>query len=214
MEPSRQELSPKQSEILQFIRMHVEQSGVVPTFREIGLSVGITSTNGVSDHIKALERKGYLERGVKGSPRSIRLAAGVGRELDQDHIVHVPVLGQISAGLPLLAEENYDGTVAVDASMLPPGGQLFALIVTGESMIDAGIHDGDTLFVRQSREVRDGAIGVVMVDGEATVKRVFREGDRLRLQPENQQMRPFYVDARSGEVQVLGVAVGVWRRIS
>ena len=128
-------------------------------------------------------------------------------------MVSVPLLGRVAAGLPLLAEQNYDGTVKVDASMLPPGGQVFALVVTGDSMIDDGIHDGDTLFVRQQRSCRDGEIAVVRVDEDATVKRFFREGSRVRLQPANASMEPIYVDQASGEVEVIGVAVGVFRRL-
>ena len=97
--------------------------------------------------------------------------------------------------------------------MLPPGGQVFALVVTGDSMIEDGIHDGDTLFVKQQRQCRDGDIAVVRVDEDATVKRFFREGSRIRLQPANSSMEPIYVDQASGEVEVIGVAVGVFRRL-
>ena len=147
------ELSPRQREILDFVAAQVEQGGVVPSYREIGLALGITSTNAVSDHLKALIRKGYLERvGDPGRPRSLRLTEQTTGFLEDDSVTVVPVLGRIAAGVPLLAEENYQGSIRVDASMLPPGGKVFALVVTGESMIDDGIHDGDTLFVRQKEE--------------------------------------------------------------
>jgi repressor LexA len=207
------ELSNRQREILEFIRTHIDQSGVVPSYREIGLAVGIGSTNGVSDHIKALERKGYLERGGHGSARNIRLVNQRISILDEDSVMGVPVLGRIAAGLPLLAQENYEGSIRVDTSMLPSGGTVFALVVNGDSMIDDGIHDGDFLFVRQKSQVRDGQIAVVRVEGEATVKRVFRDGDRLRLQPANSDMEPFFVDSSSGDVEIVGEAVGVFRRI-
>ncbi len=207
------DLSPRQREMLDFVSSQVEQDGVVPSYREIGLALGITSTNAVSDHLKALIKKGYLERvGDPGRPRSLRLTERT-TGMDDDSVTTVPVLGRIAAGVPLLAEENYEGSIRVDKSMLPPGGKVFALMVTGDSMIDDGIHDGDTLFVRQKEDARDGEIAVVMVDGEATVKRVFREGERLRLQPANTAMQPILVNRRSGDVRIIGVAVGVFRRI-
>jgi repressor LexA len=236
-----EDLSPRQRELLDFIGKAIEESGVVPSFREIGAALGIGSTNGVSDHIKALVRKGYIEHvNGRGTPRSLRLTAkagGAGEGIEEApgargaprpasassgysageaEVVSVPVLGRIAAGLPLLAEENHEGNLQVDPSMLPRdarAGQVFALVVNGDSMIEDGIHHGDYLLVREANGVRDGEIGVVMVDGDATVKRVYREGPRLRLQPANATMEPIWVDARSGEVSVIGRAVGVFRRI-
>ncbi len=209
-----EDLSPRQREMLEFIVSAVDQRGIVPSYREIGAGLGIGSTNAVSDHIKALIRKGYIERvGEPGRPRSLRLTTEATGFIEDDNIVGVPLLGRIAAGAPLLAQENYESTVRVDAAMLPPGGKVFALIVTGDSMIDDGIHDGDTLFVQQRSDVRDGQIAVVMVDGDATVKRLFREGQRLRLQPANSAMEPMYVDRTAGDVSVVGVAVGVFRRL-
>jgi repressor LexA len=208
------DLSPRQREILEFLLSSVEQSGVAPSYREIGEALGITSTNAVSDHLKALMKKGYLERvGDPGRPRSLRLTEQATGFMEDDGVTLVPVLGRIAAGQPLLAEENYEGSIRMDASLLPPGGKVFGLKVTGQSMIDDGIFDGDTLFVRQKEEARDGEIAVVLVDGDATVKRVYREGDRLRLQPANAAMDPIWVDRRDGDVRILGVAVGVYRRI-
>ena len=209
-----QELSPRQEQILEFITAAVDQRGVVPSYREIGGALGISSTNAVSDHLKALIRKGFLERvGEPGRPRSLRLTAQATGRLDDGSVVSVPLLGRIAAGMPLLAEENYDGAVRVDAAMLPAGGQVFALVVTGDSMIDDGIYDGDTLFVRQQKNCRDGEIAVVRVDDDATVKRLYREDGRVRLQPANSAMEPIYVNASSGEVEIIGVAVGVFRRL-
>ncbi len=168
----------------------------------------------MSDHLKALIRKGYVERvGRPGRPRSLRLTERATAGLESTTVTSVPVLGRIAAGVPLLAEENYEGSIRVDQGMLPQGGKVFALVVTGDSMIEDGIFDGDTLFVRQKNSARDGEIAVVMVDGDATVKRLYREGPQLRLQPANAAMEPIYVDADSGDVDVIGVAVGVYRRI-
>ncbi len=208
------DLSPRQRDMLEFLIAHVDQTGVVPSYREIGAALGIGSTNGVSDHIKALERKGYLERsGGRGSPRSLRITEKAGPARDDGTVVGVPVVGRIAAGQPLLAQESYEGMLRLDAALLPLGGTVFALMVTGDSMIDDGIHDGDQLFVRQTKTVRDGRIAVVMVDGEATVKRFFHEGDRVRLQPANASMDPIYADPGAGEVEVIGEAVGLFRRI-
>jgi repressor LexA len=210
-----EDLSPRQQEILDFILAVVDQRGVVPSYREIGSALGIGSTNGVSDHIKALIRKGYLEKvNGPGAPRSLRTTTAAKGFHAEDGTVTVPIVGRVAAGVPLLAEENYEGSVRLDRSMLPPGGDVFALTVTGESMIEDGIHDGDTLFVRQQRSIRDGEIGVVLVGDEATVKRVYRERDgRMRLQPANSAMKPIFVDERSPEVSVVGVVVGVFRRV-
>jgi len=208
------QLSPRQNELLEFLVGYMDQRGVAPSYRECGEAMGIGSTNAVSDHIKALERKGYVERvGRPGQPRSIKLTPMAVGFIEDDNVVGIPLLGRIAAGVPLLAEENYEGLVRVDSTMLPPGGNVFALIVTGDSMIEDGIHDGDTLFVRQKQTARDGEIAVVMVDGEATVKRFYREGTRLRLQPANSSMDPIWVDDGAGDVAVIGVAVGVFRRL-
>ncbi len=215
--PSRQgseDLSPRQRELLEFLISSVEQRGIVPSYREIGAALGIGSTNAVSDHLKALIRKGYVERvGQPGRPRSLRLTEKSTGFIETESVTVVPVLGRIAAGSPLLAEENYEGSIRVDQAMLPPGGKIFALVVTGDSMIEDGIFDGDTLFVRQRDEAKDGEIAVVMVDGDATVKRIFREGDQIRLQPANSAMEPIVVDRKDGDVKVIGVAVGVYRRI-
>ena len=209
MEP----LSNRQSEMLEFIASHIDRTGVPPSYREIGAALGIGSTNGVSDHIKALERKGYVERvGGRGASRSLRLTAEVQANVDQESTISVPVLGRVAAGIPLLAEENYDHSVRVDAGMLPSSGRVFALIVTGDSMNEDGIMDGDTLFVHETATVRQGEIAVVLVDDEATVKRWFREGNRIRLQPSNREMAPIYVDGTQ-DVRVIGKAVGCFRRL-
>lgn len=208
------DLSPRQREILDFMVSAIDQKGIAPTYREIGAALQISSTNGVSDHVKALIRKGYLQRGaIAGSPRSLVPTTRATGFADDTATVGVPLLGRVAAGQPLLAEENYERTIRVDAALLPPGGNVFALKVTGQSMIDDGIHDGDVLFVRQQKAARNGEIAVVLVDGEATVKRLYREGKRLRLQPANATMQPIYVDEASGDCEVVGIAVGIFRQL-
>jgi repressor LexA len=212
-EAALDDLSPRQREILDFILAFMDQRGVAPTFRDIGLALGIKSTNGVSDHLKALEKKGYLERAAgPGAPRSIIPSIRATGRSD-DLVATVPVVGRIAAGQPLLATESFDGSVRIDRDLLPASGELFALVVKGDSMIEDGIHDGDTLFVRKQPTARDGEIAAVLVEDEATVKRVFREGALLRLQPANASMDPIVVDPRRSDVSILGVAVGLFRRM-
>ena len=212
-----EDLSPRQEEILQYLSACVDQEGVMPSYREIGSSLGIRSTNAVSDHLKALVRKGYLERvGSAGRSRSIRLTRKATGSLDEGSVVGIPILGDIAASpLYRLAEEDFQGTLRMDAGLLSGGGTVFALVVTGDSMIEAGIHDGDYLFVRQQADARDGEIAVVTVGEEATVKRFYREPDGIRLEPENSAMDPIHVSHDSGEdVRVVGVAVGVFRAMA
>lgn len=209
-----EELSPRQREILELIREAVRQHGVVPTYREIGAKLGIGSTNAVSDHLRALMRKGYLEQFVgAGKPRSLRLTEKAGGPpTSPREVVQVPLLGRVAAGQPILAVEQSDQAFAIDADLLP-GGTLFGLVIRGDSMIEDGIHDGDYVIVRQQPNVRDGEIAVVMVDHEATVKRLFRDGARLRLEPANRAMQAIVVDPSQQEAEVLGLVVGLYRRV-
>jgi repressor LexA len=207
------ELTGRQRELLEYIVTTIDQCGIPPSYRQMADALRIKSLNGIADHLKALERKGYIERpGDRGSSRSIRLT-GVSQTTMDDSIASIPLVGRIAAGTPLLAAENYEGCVRIDRNLLPISGEVFALQVTGDSMIEDGIHDGDTLFVQKKDNFRRGEITVVLVDDEATVKRAYRDGDQLRLEPSNQDMSPIMVDERSGDVAVLGIAVGVFRRI-
>ena len=211
-------LTARQAEILEVFRTWLLEHGVPPSFREIGKQLNINSTNGVSDHIRALERKGYLERvGANGSARSLRLTAKATVEDDaparDDAVARVPVLGRVAAGQPILAEEDHDHTIVVDRGLLPSKGDLFALTVRGDSMIGDGILDGDYVFVRRSASAAAHEIAAVLVDGEATIKRVVKEPGRLLLMPSNPDMEPIVVRADAGEVRILGVVVGVYRRV-
>jgi repressor LexA len=207
-------LSPRQVEVLDFIRAWIDQHGVPPTFREIGDHLDIRSTNGVSDHVRALERKGYIDRaGASGSARCLRLTQRARGQMDEQRVVGIPVLGRIAAGVPIPAVEDAESALLVDRGLLPTGGDLFALIIRGDSMIDDGIHDGDYVFVRRAPTCRDGEIAAVLVDGEATVKRLYRERNRVRLQPANPDMDPIYVPNNAPELAVMGVVVGVYRRV-
>ncbi len=220
-------LSERQRTILEYIHRRQQEDGVTPSYREIGDAMGIKSTNGVSDHVKALLRKGYLGRvGAAGKgalARAVVLTDLAEHELgldqaqnepDPGQMVEIGVYGNVAAGLPALAIENREETLRVDQCMVPGGAVVFALRVYGESMINDGIMPGDYLFVQKQLTVRDGEIAVVMVDGESTVKRFYREGQRIRLQPANDTMAPIYVAASEfREVNVIGVVVGVYRRM-
>ena len=207
------DLAPRQRALLDFIASYQDQKGIPPTIREIGEALGIRSTNGVSDHIKALVKKGYLERvGDARASRGICLSQAARGGFREEATVAVPLLGRVAAGSPVLAEENYARTFHLDSSMVPHNAPTFALTVTGNSMIDEGILDGDYVFVRQQNTCRNGEMAVVMVHGDATVKRFYREKDRIRLEPANREMSPIFV-AQGEPCEVLGVVVGVYRRV-
>ncbi len=211
-----EDLSPRQLQVLNLIRSWVETNGIAPSFREIGDQLGIKSTNGVSDHVRALERKGYIERvGGRGAARSLRLTRKATGTLEDERVTSVPVLGRIAAGSPILAVEDPDDALMMDRDLLPTrGGEVFALVVRGDSMIEDGIHDGDYVFVHKQSNWSEGEIIAVLVEGEATVKRVFRErGGKLRLQPSNSDMDPIFVAPNVGECEVMGAVVGVYRRV-
>ena len=218
-------LTDRQGAVLQFIATWAAEHGVVPSYREIGGALGMRSTNAVSEHVSALQRKGYVEMALQsGKARALRLtaagraAAGCDEEPEaerplDDRAVAVPVLGRIAAGSPVLAVEDHDASIVVDRGMLRAQGDVFALVVRGDSMIDDGIFDGDFVFLHRASHFRDGDVVGIQVDDEATVKRVWREGAKLKLVPSNREMEPFYADTREHEVQVLGPVVAVFRRM-
>lgn len=214
-----EELTERQREILNFIVKEAETRGFPPTIREIGEEMDIRSTNGVNDHLNALERKGYLTRGEQQSrslvpTKRARLALGLGAKKDPT-MVEVPLLGKVAAGAPLLAVENVEDSVKIDSFLIGGGGkEIFALRVKGDSMIDDGIFDGDFLFVKKTPSAHPGEIVVALIDDEATVKRYYPEGNRIRFQPANDSMRPIIVErAAFRSTMILGVVVGVYRKL-
>jgi len=223
--------------VLDFIRSSIADRGYPPTLREIGARMGIRSTNGVNDHLRALERKGYLTREDMKS-RALRpttthdvkdLALGAGgasndstqerhdqtrlAAFDED-VVEIQVLGRVAAGLPLFAEEHVIDTVRVDRGLLKGGREVFGLKVHGDSMIDAGILNGDYIFVRKQLTASRGDIVVALIGDEATVKYYFPEKDYVRFQPANKAMAPILVRAIDFKpTMLLGVVVGVFRKL-
>ena len=218
--PERDKLTDRQQQVLDFIQAKIQRDGYPPTIREIGDQLGIRSTNGVNDHLKALSKKGYLQRTEAKSracvPTSGRDAfrGDVVPVEELDDFVDIPVLGKIAAGQPILALEQQEDSVRIDRVFLGKNRDVFGLRVVGESMIEDGIHDGDFIFVRKQRTAARGAIVVALIDDEATMKRYYPEWDRIRFQPSNSTMQPIYVMASDfRDTQILGVVVGVYRRM-
>lgn len=221
-----QGLTKRQEQTLDFIRTSIRDRGYPPTLREIGEHMGIRSTNGVNDHLRALERKGYLTREDMKS-RALRV---VGEEEEApapeiperlrlleekaEEMLEIQILGRVAAGLPILAEENVVDTVHVDRMMVRGGRDVFGLRVQGDSMIDAGILSGDYIFVRHQSTADRGDIVVAMIGDEATVKHYYPEKDYIRFQPANSQMAPILVRSTDFKpTMLLGKVVGVYRRL-
>ncbi|MBL8788322.1 MAG: transcriptional repressor LexA [Deltaproteobacteria bacterium] len=229
----RDKLTDRQQEVLDFIQAKIQRDGYPPTIREIGDQLGIRSTNGVNDHLKALAKKGYLQRTEaksracvptsakgEGHLREVRDPAREALRSDvvpvdiETEMIDIPILGKIAAGQPILALEQQEDTVRIDRFFLGKNKDVFGLRVVGESMIEDGIHDGDFIFVRKQRQAPRGSIVVALIDDEATVKRYYPEGDRIRFQPSNSTMQPIYVAASEfRDTQILGVVVGIYRRM-
>jgi repressor LexA len=201
------ELTGRQQEIWTFLVDYVDRHGYPPTVREIGEAVGLASPSTVHAHLANLERAGLLRRDPT-KPRALELmgrAAAAGATLPK-----LPLLGQIAAGAPLLADENVEDAIAVPETLRGD----FLLRVKGESMIDAGILDGDIVVVQRAQDARNGEIVVALAGDdesadEATVKTFYRERGRIRLQPENSALEPIY----AAHVQILGKVVGVFREL-
>jgi repressor LexA len=212
-----QGLTKRQAQTLDYIRQSIEERGYPPTLREIGEYMGIRSTNGVNDHLRALERKGYLTREDMKS-RALRVVDVNDRQApprsSDDNIMDIRIVGRVAAGLPLLAEENVVDTVRVDRMLVRGGREVFGLRVTGDSMIEAGILNGDYIFVRKQPTADRGDIVVALIGDEATVKYYYPEKDYIRFQPANGQMAPILVRAADFKpTMLLGVVVGVYRRL-
>jgi len=210
----RDVLTDRQREILDFISHSIAARGYPPTLREIGTHFGIRSTNGVNDHLRALEKKGYLQREDLKS-RALRPVRSTGKPVEANsEVVDVPLLGRVAAGVPLLAVENVNETVRVDRFFIGQTREVFALRVKGDSMIEDGIFDGDYIFVRKQLNANRGETVVAMIEGEATVKRYYPEGDVIRFQPANASMQPIFVRKRDFKsVNLLGIVIGVYRKM-
>ena len=198
------ELTKKEKAVYEFINDCIEKNGYAPSVRDICEALGIKSTSSVHEYIRKLDAKGYIKKSSGKSRALIIENNGMG---DTRSMKKVPILGRVTAGVPILAVENYDGYVDFPATMARGKANLFALRVIGESMIEAGILDGDIVVVESRRYADDGEIVVAMIDDEATVKRYFREQERVRLQPANHNMKPIF----SRDVTILGKVIANFR---
>ncbi|MHB1340169.1 MAG: transcriptional repressor LexA [Coriobacteriia bacterium] len=205
----RPELTRRQRQVLDFIRAEIHRCGYPPSVREIGEAVGLSSSSTVHSHLAALEAKGLIRRDPS-KPRALEVLdyRDTERGVDYGSVQAVPLVGSVAAGSPILAAENIESTISLPAE-LAGGESTFILRVKGESMIEAGIMDGDFVVVRQQQTANNGEIVVAMLEDEATVKRFYRETDRIRLQPENSSMEPIY----ARDVMILGKVVALFRRM-
>jgi repressor LexA len=247
-----QKLTDRQRAVLEFISESISDRGFPPTLREIGNRLGIRSTNGVNDHLRALERKGYLTRedmksrtlrlvrtpdgrtmsegedddiadldangdvgghGLRGVTSMTGLATRAANDADDD-LLTIPIVGRVAAGLLAEAIQHPEDSVRIDRMLVGGNRDVFGLRIVGESMIEAGIHDGDYVFVRKQLTANRGEIVIALVGDEATCKYYYPERDHIRLQPANSTMAPILIpktDWRS--TQIMGVVVGIYRRL-
>jgi len=200
------DLSGRQIAILKFIKKELQKKGYPPSVREIGEAVGLSSSSTVHGHLAHLEEKGYIRRDPT-KPRAIEVLEGNSNFIRKE-IVNVPIVGRVAAGQPLLAVENIEDTFPLPVDFVNTD-NVFILSVRGDSMINAGILDGDYVLVRQQPTARNGDIVVALLEDEATVKTFFKEKDYVRLQPENPHLDPIYTT----DVKILGKVIGVFRRL-
>ena len=197
-------ITSKQAEILNYIKDEILKRGYPPAVREICEAVHLKSTSSVHSHLETLEKNGYIRRDPT-KPRAIEICDD-SFQMVRKEMVSLPVVGRVAAGQPILAQQNIENYFPLPAEYVP-GGESFVLTVKGESMINAGIFDGDQLFVQSCNSARNGDIVVALIDDSATVKTFYKENGHYRLQPENDSMDPIIVD----DVQILGKVCGVFR---
>ncbi len=228
-------LTDRQKSVLRLIHGGIVERGYPPTFREIGEIEGINSTNGVRGILEALEKKGYIirrpyqSRAIEMTDKARDFLHSEGHETDSDpcivsgtielndsilpssQVETIPIIGRVAAGLPITAEENIEGYIAIDADYAPKG-ETFALRVKGQSMIEAGIHDSDVVFCRVQENAEPGEIVVALIGDEATVKYYHPEKDRIILKPANVYFGPIVVERDTPDFRILGKVVGLYRR--
>ncbi|KLU59062.1 LexA repressor [Peptococcaceae bacterium CEB3] len=201
------DLSQRQTAILDFIKSEIRRKGYPPSVREIGDAVGLASSSTVHGHLQTLEERGYIRRDPT-KPRAIEILSSASDEDPKKRLVHVPVVGRVTAGKPILALQNIEDYFPLPADFVHDD-SVFMLKVQGDSMIEVGILDGDYIVVRQQNSARNGEIVVAMIGEEATVKRFFKEKNLIRLQPENSAMDPIFTQ----DAVILGKVIGVFRYI-
>ena len=197
-------ITKKQTEILEYIKSQILNKGYPPSVRDICTAVNLKSTSSVHAHLETLEKNGYIRR-APTKPRAIEIIDD-NFNLTRREVVNVPLIGQVAAGQPLLAVENITGYFPIPAEFIPKE-EVFMLNVKGESMVNAGIYDGDQIIVKQQSTASNGEIVVALVDDSATVKRFYKENGHIRLQPENDFMEPIIVDS----CEIIGKVIGLIR---
>jgi len=198
-----EKLTAKQQRVYEYLTEFTRRNGYSPSVREICEDLKLSSTSTVFGHLETLEKKGYIRRGT-GKNRAIEIIND--KDL-RSTIVHIPLIGRVAAGLPILAEQNIEGYFSVNSDALPHSGTLFMLKVKGDSMINIGIRNGDQVIVSSTPTAENGDVVVVLIDNEATVKTFYKEKGHYRLQPENDTMEPIIVK----ECTILGKVVGLFR---
>ncbi len=206
----KEKLTERQKAILDFILDYIEENGYPPTYREIGAEFQIASTFGVKRHIDALVKKGYLTVESNSSRAMTVLNRSEAEKSTNEEFIEVPLVGRVAAGYPVLAEENIEDTIKLHKDFVGRKSNLFALRVRGDSMINAGIFEGDVVIVEQNRNPRNGDIVVALLDGESTLKRFSRENDKIFLLPENESYSPISVN-KSSDFSIIGKIVGLFR---
>jgi len=201
------ELTDRQQEILDFIESFISENGFAPTFREIASNFNIASTFGVKRHIDALIKKGHLNS-LSNSGRTLSLVNPAAPK--SDNTIEIPIVGRVAAGYPILAEENIEGTLSLDLSLIKKKKDCFGLKVKGDSMINAGIFEGDLVIISPQKECSDGDIVVALLDDEATMKRLIRQGETVYLKPENENYSIIDIN-KYANFSIIGKVVGVFR---
>lgn len=198
------ECKDKQTEIYEFLKTYTETKGYPPSVREICEAVSLKSTSTVHGHLKRLEKKGLIKRDPT-KPRALEI---VEFNANKREMLNIPIVGKVTAGLPILATENIEDTFSLPIDFVKHDRELFMLKVSGESMINMGIEDGDLAIIEKADSARNGDVVVALIGEEATIKRFFKEKDHIRLQPENDTMDPIIVN----DCSILGKLVGLFRQ--
>ena len=197
------DVKDKQSEIYKFLKTYTESKGYPPSVREICEAVSLRSTSTVHGHLKRLEKKGMIKRDPS-KPRALEIAE---LSAPKKEMINIPIVGKITAGLPILATENIEDTFPIPLDYIKHDKELFMLRVSGQSMVNVGIRDNDLAIIESAQNAINGDIVVALIDDSATIKRFFKEKDHIRLQPENDTMDPILVD----DCKILGKLVGIFR---
>jgi len=206
---NRNDLTPTQKEVFEFLKDFLREKGFPPTLREIAFHFGLKGPKGPQKTLNILERKGYIRK-VPGGSRAIEILSYP--QFSLTHILSVPIVGRVQAGEPILAVENIEGYINLDRSLVSSG-DVFLLRVQGDSMIDAHIQDGDFALVKPQPNAENGDIVVALIEDEATIKKIFKKRDLIRLEPANPKMEPIVVKKGEKKITIVGKVVGIFRKI-